>query len=455
MRSIFREYDIRGIFQKELNEETIKKIGYFLAKRVKGENIAVGYDARLSSPTIFSWLASGINHAGKRVLGMGLVPTGVNYFSNFVSFEIEDQVITPDASVMITGSHNPPEYNGLKITIEKRPFFAEDIYSLGKEVLLSNIRIPDNPLFTPIPAKERYIDYMLQEFSHLENLDKNVVVDCGNGAAGVVIEPLFDRLGLRWRGLYCEPDGRFPNHHPDPSEEENLKDLKQSLEEGDIGFAFDGDADRLGVVSKKHTFRGDELAVIIAKSMENPTVIGEVKCSQMMYDEIDKIGQAIMYKTGHSNLKVKIAQSNADFAAEVSGHLFFNDRYFGFDDAIYAALRILELIASGVDLDSELEKMPRLFNTPEIKIETSEEKKFLIVDELKRRLKSPPENFPVIRNLIDVDGVRIVFDEGWALVRASNTTPVLVTRFEAKDAALAKEYQDVVMELLQQIKDQT
>ncbi|MRI59049.1 MAG: phosphomannomutase/phosphoglucomutase [Epsilonproteobacteria bacterium] len=451
MRSIFREYDIRGIFEKELNEDIVKKIGYHLGRRIDGDYVAVGYDARLHSPTLFGWLASGLNKAGKRVLGMGMVPTGVNYFSNYIKFDVEGKNVTPSASIQITGSHNPPEYNGFKITIDKKPFFGDDIYALGEDVLASDISIEDDERSIPIPVKERYIDYMLEEFDHLRGLEQDIAVDCGNGVAGVVLEPIFEGLGLSYRSLYCEPDGTFPNHHPDPSEEENLKDLKELLDEKTIGFAYDGDADRIAVLTKKHNFKGDELAVIFARHMDDPVVVGEVKCSQAMYDEIDKIGKAIMYKTGHSNLKVKIAEVDADFAAEVSGHLFFNDRYFGFDDAIYATLRVLELIQKGVDLDKEIERLPKLYNTPEIKLPTTEDRKFLIIEELKKRLSNPPSSFPPIRQIIDVDGVRVVFDDGWALVRASNTTPVLVTRFEAKDAQKARVYQEAMMGLLKDL----
>ncbi|BCD68524.1 phosphomannomutase/phosphoglucomutase [Nitratiruptor sp. YY09-18] len=452
-KTVFREYDIRGIFAKELDEAMTKKIGYFLAKKVPGEYIAVGYDARAHSPTLFGWLTSGINAAGKRVLGMGMVPTGVNYFSNYQTFMINDQKVTPSASVMITGSHNPPEYNGFKITVDKKPFFGSDIYTLGEEVLGSNIVIPDREDFYPINAKERYIAYMLENFAHLQNFGQKIAIDCGNGVAGIVVEPILQNLGIMYEGLYCEPDGRFPNHHPDPSEEENLRDLEQIMKQKNIslGFAFDGDADRIAVLTQQHNFKGDELAIVFAKTMQNPTVIGEVKCSQVMYDEINKIGKAIMYKTGHSNLKVKIAQTSADFAAEVSGHLFFNDRYYGYDDAIYAMLRVLELVYRGVDLDAEVASLPKVYNTPEIKIHTSEETKFAIIEKLKEALIAPPTDFPKMQDIIDVDGVRIMFDEGWALVRASNTTPVLVTRFEAKSPELAKLYQQKTIELLKKV----
>jgi phosphomannomutase/phosphoglucomutase len=451
MRSIFREYDIRGIFEKELSEAIVKKIGFFLAKRIDGEFVAVGYDARLHSPTLFEWLTSGLNAAGKRVLGMGLVPTPVNYFSNYQNFEIEGKAITPSASVMITGSHNPPEYNGFKITIDKKPFFGEDIYALGEEVLSSDIDIPDDPRFIEIDAKRRYIDYMIENFAHLKGFEKRIAVDCGNGAAGVVVEPIFKALGFSYEGLFCEPDGTFPNHHPDPSEEKNLKDLKKALTRADLGLAFDGDADRIAVLTKKHNFAGDELAVLFAKKMKEPVVVGEVKCSQVMYDTIDTFGKAIMYKTGHSNLKVKMKEVGADLAAEVSGHIFFADRYFGYDDAIYAALRVIELVHEGMDIDAEVEALPKVYNTPEIKLETTESEKFAIIERLKEALRNPPKEFPNIKRIIDVDGVRVIFEDGWALVRASNTTPVLVTRFEAKSEEKAKEYQDAITQLLKKV----
>ncbi len=450
IKSIFREYDIRGIFQKELSEELVKKIGFFLGKRVKkiGDFVSVGYDARVHSPILFKWLTSGFNKAGVKVLNMGLVPTPVNYFSSFNEFDVDGKKVLPSASVMITGSHNPPEYNGFKITLDKNPFFGKDIYELGKEVTQSKILIEDNEENFFIDAKDRYIEYMVKNFSHLTSLDKKIVIDCGNGVAGVVLEPIFKKLNIDYKALYCNPDGTFPNHHPDPSVEKNLKDIKEALKEADIGFAYDGDADRIAFLTKEHNFKGDELAIIFAKNMKNPVVVGEVKCSQVMYDEINKIGKAIMYKTGHSNLKVKMKEVGADLAAEVSGHIFFADRYFGYDDAIYATLRILELIKKGVDFDSEIKKLPKVFNTPEIKIKTTEEKKFKIIEKLKDALKNPPSDFPKIKDIIDIDGVRVVFEDGWALVRASNTTPVLVTRFEAKSKEKAEFYQNKILEIL-------
>jgi len=444
--SIFREYDIRGIYNKDLNEQSVKLIGYFLGKKIKelGGKVAVGFDARSHSPILRDYLVSGLNKAGCKVYDMGLVATPVNYFANFAGS-------TPiNASIMITGSHNPKEYNGFKITLDKKPFFGADIYALRDEILANeDIEIPTNTTKEEINTKEEYIDYLTNEFAHLKRFDKKIVVDCGNGVAGVVLEDIFKNLELDYKGLYCEPDGTFPNHHPDPSIEENLADAKKALENADIAFAYDGDADRVAVITKSGSIKGDELAVIFAKYMDNPVVIGEVKCSQIMYEQIEKNGgKAVMYKTGHSNIKVKMNEINANLACEVSGHIFFKDRYFGFDDAIYATLRVLELLKQGVDLEAELKSLPKLFSTDELKVQTTDEAKFIIIENIKEQLKNPPENFPAIKDIIDIDGLRINFENGWALVRASNTTPVLVTRFEAKSKEDLERYQEVVKELI-------
>ena len=449
--SIYREYDIRGIYEKELNEESVVRIGYALASKIEGEYVAVGYDARSHSPILFEYLTRGLNAGGKKVLGMGLVPTPVNYFTNYQKWD----GITPSASVMITGSHNPSEYNGFKITVDKAPFFSEDIYALGRECEAMDMPAEVERDVTEIDAVSRYVDYIVNAFSHLKGMDTKIVYDCGNGVAGVVTEDIFSRLELKTKGLYVDPDGTFPNHHPDPSVEHNLEDVKKLLAtDGDIAFAYDGDADRIAVLTHKNNIKGDMMALLYSLKMDKPTVIGEVKCSQVMYDELERRGAtAIMYKTGHSNLKVKMRETNADLACEVSGHVFFKHRYFGYDDAIYATLRMLELVHDGIDLDAELAKLPVVYSTEELKVETTEAQKFKIIDKVKELLKNPPADFPTIKDIIDVDGVRINFEKGWGLVRASNTTPVLVTRFESTEAEEAKNYEDSINNLIQKAKD--
>ncbi|TQV64338.1 MAG: phosphomannomutase/phosphoglucomutase [Sulfurovum sp.] len=451
MQNIFREYDIRGIFGSDLNEQSVKLIGYFLGKKIKelGGVVSIGYDARLHSPILKDYLASGLNESGCKVLDMGMVATPVNYFSNFVKpLESEDEV---NGSIMITGSHNPPEYNGFKITIDKKPFFGEEIYALGREVEEHfEMEMGNDNSTTLIDTKSAYIEYITNHFLHLKALDKEIVIDGGNGVVGTVLPQIFDNLGLKYRTLFINPDGTFPNHHPDPSEEKNLIDVKAELAKGgDIAFAYDGDADRIAVMTNKYNIKGDQMALLFASAMQTPTVIGEVKCSQVMYDELEKRGaKAIMYKTGHSNLKVKMRETNAHLACEVSGHIFFADRYFGYDDAVYATLRMLELVADGVDLDKEIESLPKVYSTEEIKVKTTDKEKFAIITKLKELLKTPPADFPKIKDIIEVDGVRVNFEKGWGLVRASNTTPVLVTRFESTDENMVKWYENSLNELI-------
>ncbi len=448
MKHIFREYDIRGIFKKDLNEDTVKKIGYFLGKKIKGEYIFVSYDARTHSPVLHNWLVSGLNKADKKVISGGMLPTGTNYFANFRPLCLEGTGRVKIAgSIQITGSHNPPEYNGFKITVDKKPFFGKDIYSLGDEILNGNIEIEDNEEVIKYDLKSDYVDFIVNQFSHLKGLDLNAVFDCGNGVAGVVLRDILEGIGIEnYEILFEKPDGTFPNHHPDPTVEENLKDVKEALKNRNFAFAFDGDADRIAFLDKKYNYKGDILAYFFAKNMKNPCVISEVKATQVMYDEINKFGRAIMYKTGHSNLKTLLKKENCDLAAEVSGHIFFNDRYFGIDDAIYVTFRIIELIAKGFDFVKEFEKLPKVYNTDELKVKTTEDKKFEIIDNLKKYLEENKEKLN-IKQIIDVDGVRVIFEKGWGLVRASNTTPVLVTRFEAK----SKESLEEIKEKLQNI----
>ncbi len=451
MKHIFREYDIRGIFNKDLNEDVVKKIGYFLGKKINGDYVFVSFDARTHSPVLHNWLVSGLKKAGKKVISGGMLPTGANYFANFRSLCIEGiGKVDIGGSVQITGSHNPPEYNGFKITIDKSPFYGKDIYELGDKIIKSDIKIENNESVIKYDLRSDYIDYMANQFSHLKGLEINGVFDCGNGVAGVVLRDILERIGIEnYEILFEKPDGTFPNHHPDPTIEENLRFVKETLKKRKFAFAYDGDADRIAFLDQKYNYKGDILAYFFAKNMKNPCVISEVKATQIMYDEINKFGKAIMYKTGHSNLKTLLKKENCDLAAEVSGHIFFNDRYFGIDDAIYVTFRIMELIKNGFDFIAEFKKLPKVYNTDEMKIKTTEEKKFQIIERLKKYLNENKEKLH-IKNIIEVDGVRVVFENGWGLVRASNTTPVLVTRFEAKSKEKLNEIQSTFQKILQQ-----
>ncbi|AQW87752.1 phosphomannomutase/phosphoglucomutase [Campylobacter pinnipediorum subsp. caledonicus] len=452
LENIFREYDIRGIYEKDLNETSVKAIGYALGIKMKKlgvKNLSIGYDARLSADNLFKFLLSGINKAGEiEVFDIGLAPTPVGYFSVYAGFF--------DANIMITGSHNPKDYNGFKITIKKDSYFGKDLQILKQDVLeiIKNKEIIEDN-FNPkkFDILTRYIDFFIKEFFHLKDFNLPFLVDCGNGAIGVTLEPILKALNLNAKILYPNPDGNFPNHHPDPSEKENIKELLSMIEnkQYNLGFAFDGDGDRIAVITDKHNIKGDELAYLYTLNMKNPRVLGEVKCSQSMYDEISKIGEVFMGKTGHSNIKKMMKELNIDLAAEVSGHIFFKERYFGFDDALYAMMRVIELLQKGFDLDKELNKLPTLFSTDELKIKVNEEDKFKIVESFKNSIKSNQTNLPKIESIIEIDGIRIKFKDGWALVRASNTTPIIVTRFEATNENFLKEIQTKTTELLEAI----
>lgn len=466
LNHIFREYDIRGIFEQDLNEAVVFEIGALLGREIIVQNLPkcvhIGYDARTHSPKLFEWLKSGFVSVGVEVYALGLVPTPVAYFATFNTI---DSISCPN-SVMITGSHNPPQYNGFKITLNQKPFYGQMIRDLGAKLQSSNSHsnISESSLaktsqstpHTPLNALGAYIDYLTHAFNSLKDFPYPIAVDCGNGVGGVAIKQVLENLNISYTPLYFEPDGSFPNHHPDPSEEENLHDLKEKMKADciPIGIAFDGDADRLALLTSNYNYKGDELAILFAQEMKRhhlePIVIGEVKCSQVMYDEINKIGKAVMYKTGHSNLKVKLKELNAHLAAEMSGHIFFNDRYFGYDDALYSSLRALELFLhdSPSELEQRILSLPKLFSTDEEKITTTESLKFPLIDALKQALKTPPSDFPPIREIVDIDGLRVIFESGWGLVRASNTTPVLVTRFEANSLELCLEYKNKLLSLL-------
>lgn len=433
IKKIFREYDIRGLYPQELNASTTSAIAKALASVFKARGarrISIGMDARTHSQELFGYLSKGLAGAGLEVFDIGLVPTPVGYFSVFAGHF--------DANIMITGSHNPKEYNGFKITIGTDSFFGEDLqrlYASVAQILKENSADADESAEVfKFDILSLYVEYLLSQFSHLKGLQTSIVADCGNGAAGVALEPIVKGLGLKCKILYAKPDGEFPNHHPDPSEKENLKDILAVLDKGqaEIGFGFDGDADRIAVLSKERNIKGDELAYLYSLVMKSPKILGEVKCSQNIYDAIDKSGgHSYMGKTGHSNIKKAMKELGIDLAAEVSGHIFFKERYFGFDDAIYAMLRVLELLAKGIDLDAELKRLPVVYNTDEIKFNTTDEDKFNIINALKASLADGIDELGEILDIVDIDGVRVRFKSGWALARASNTTPVIVMRFEA------------------------
>ena len=457
-KTIFRQYDIRGIINEDLNSLNSKLIGYFLGLTIKEkiENspyIIVGYDIRTHSNMLFEALISGLNQSGCKVLNIGLVATGVNYFAAYQEYKINNQTIKPNASVMITGSHNAKKYNGFKITINNEPFFGDELLALYYKILKNiNIKINDNFNFIEIDAKSLYVDYMINQFSHLKNFKTSFAVDCGNGVANTVLCEILDKLNLNYQGIHLTPDGEFPNHHPDPTNEKNLEDLKTLLKDDcNLGFAYDGDADRIAVLTQKYNIKGDMLALLFSKTMKNPVIIGEVTYSQNIFDELNHETKTIMDKTGYSNLRLKLKELNADLAAEVSGHIFFNDRYYGFDDAIYATFRVLELLYNKIDLDFELDKLPKVYTSENIEIEVSEKNKFQIIKKIEEKLNQIQRGFPIIKDILKIDGLRINFEYGWALIRASNTNALIMTKYEATSYATAMSYKKAVENIINEV----
>ena len=427
---IFREYDIRGVYNEEFDADFAYVLGLayatFVIRKYKIDHplITIGNDARLSSPEIVEKLSEGLTQKGCKVLKLGLVTTPISYFSTFT---LEDVL----GSIMVTGSHNPSNYNGFKISVGKTTIHGHDIKDLEKIILSENYVDDAVGSMDNFEILTSYTSRYREEFGQLKNIP--IVIDCGNGAAGSVVRRLYEAVGLKPYFLYEEPDGRFPNHHPDPTVEENLVDLANKVKEvgAVIGIGFDGDADRIGLVDHEGTMiYGDEILAFCARAVlkenKGQKIIGDVKCSDRVFDDIEKQGgQPIMWKTGHSLIKEKVRNENAPFGGEMSGHIFFNDRNYGYDDAPYAGLRIVEILANEGKNFRQLLDLPPAFNTPEIRINTTEDKKIKIVEEVKKFFVN--SNYDI--NLID--GIRISFDDGWALVRASNTQPVLVMRFEA------------------------
>ena len=457
-KTIFRQYDIRGVVNDDLTQENSKLIGYFLGLTIKEKiktipYIIVGYDIRTHSNMLFEGLISGFNLSGCKVLNIGLVATGVNYFASFQEFLVNNETIKPNASVMITGSHNAKKYNGFKITIYNEPFFGDELLALYERILKNqNIEIPLNLDFIEIDAKELYVDYMVKQFSHLKDFKIPFALDCGNGVANTVLCEILDKLNLNYQGLHLTPDGEFPNHHPDPTNEKNLEDLKTLLKDDcNLGFAYDGDADRIAVLTQKYNIKGDMLALLFSKTMKNPVIIGEVTYSQNIFDELNHDTKTIMDKTGYSNLRLKLKELNADLAAEVSGHIFFNDRYYGFDDAIYATFRVLELLYKGIDLDFELDKLPKVYTSSNIELEVEEKNKFLIIKKIEEKLNQIQRGFPIIKDILKIDGLRINFEYGWALIRASNTNALIMTKYEATSYATAMSYKKAVENIINEV----
>ena len=448
-QSIFREYDIRGIADQDLPDELLELLGKALATyliRHSGYNIVLGRDCRLSGPRIHAALLKGLLAAGAHVSDVGVVPTPVLYYAA-VHFKA-------DGAIMITGSHNPPEFNGFKIVCGSSSLHGDQIQQIYKLIQGADFEKGQGTI-KDLDAVTPYVDEISSQFRFERKI--KVVFDAGNGTAGPVLSLLAKKLNLDVTELFYAVDGHFPHHHPDPAIPENLKPLIEAVkaQSAELGLAFYGDADRIGVVDENGAaIFGDMLLLIFGREIlirkPGSTVIGEVKCSQTMYDKLKEFGgNPIMFRTGHSLIKAKMKEERAELAGEMSGHIFFGDRYYGYDDAIYTACRLLEIVAkSGKPLSAELAGIPKPVSTPEIRVPCPDDKKFTVVKKVTEQARKDYAT-------VEIDGVRVVFDGGWGLVRASHTQPALAMRFEATNDSLLKKYRTYLEGLVEQARKDT
>ncbi|NOT58089.1 MAG: phosphomannomutase/phosphoglucomutase [Deltaproteobacteria bacterium] len=445
--AIFREYDIRGIADQDFDTSFAHALGqaYGTYVRTQGKKrIAVGRDCRLTSDKYAEALRRGLRSTGINVVDIGTCPTPLMYFSLF-HYDL-------DGGLQVTGSHNPADHNGFKMCIGKFTIHGEEIQELRK-LIESGRFAAGQGTEEQLPIIAPYQDFLIKQFGQLSR-KINVVIDAGNSTAGPVAPRIFQAMGCQLTALFCDLDGRFPNHHPDPTIPENLTQLIATVKEtgAEIGVAYDGDADRVGLVDRHgRIVWGDEMMVLFARDIlrhhPGATIVSEVKCSQRLFDDVAKQGgNPIMWKVGHSLLKAKMRETGAKLGGEMSGHIFFADRYFGYDDAIYASCRMLEILAtSGKELTELLADLPPSFTTPEIRVDCSDDQKFHIAEKVRDHFRGKYE-------IVDVDGVRVKFPDGWGLVRASNTQPVLVLRFEAKTQAQLAEYRTLVEQVVEKVK---
>ncbi len=443
-QSIFKAYDIRGIVDEGLTGETIFSIGKAIGSEAivqKQTEICIGYDGRLSSPSICDKLIRGINSTGINTINIGLVTTPILYFSTFF--------LEADSGVMITGSHNPPNYNGFKMVINKTTLSSDDIQKL-KQRILDDDFITGKGESRNKDVKTAYKDKILSTIKLKRKM--KVAIDCGNGAAGVIAKELFQELGIDTHMMYDEVDGNFPNHHPDPSKPNNLEELIDVVKNTDceLGLAFDGDADRLGVVNKNgEIIYPDRQLMLFAKSILKDNtgrkIIFDVKSSRYLHTWISNNGgEPVIWKTGHSLIKKKMKEDNAILAGEMSGHTFFNDKWYGFDDGIYAGARLLEILShENQEIEKVLTELPKGFSTPEINIPLNEGEQHSIIHSLQQEA-----HFEKALEVIKIDGLRVEYKHGFGLMRASNTTPVIVLRFEAETEQALLDIQDDFREKL-------
>ena len=440
---IFREYDIRGLHESELSNETAEAVGHAFATRIKtegGTKVALGQDVRPSSARLARHAEAGMMRAGLAVQRVGVVPTPALYYA------VASRGL--DGGMQITGSHNPPEFNGFKLAKQKLPLYGAEILEMRRAIQAGELATAPGGSWTDAPILDDYRAMLIERCTSPKGL--KVVLDCGNGCAGTVVPQVFERMGHTVIPLFVELDGSFPNHLPDPTVPALLVDLQKKVKEtgADLGIGFDGDADRIGAVTGSgRIVWGDQLLALFARDVltrvPGGTIIFDVKCSQALPEDIlAHGGKPMMWKTGHSLIKQRLAETGAPVAGEMSGHMFFSEGFFGFDDALFAAGRLLRYVAStGQTLDQLVASMPQYFSTPETRLACPEERKFQIPELLKA-------TFAGKGRVIDIDGIRVEFGDGWGLVRASNTQPVLVVRFEARTEARLAEIRDMMMTAL-------
>ena len=445
-QEIFREYDIRGVVDEDFDLADVEALGQGFGTyldRHGGKRAVIGRDCRLSSQGIRDALVKGLVRAGVQVTDLGVCPTPVLYFAL--------HRLETDGGLMITASHNPPQYNGFKVCLGTGTIFGSDIQDFRRLLETGDFVAGEGSLNKYDIIKE-YSDYLVKNINISRPV--KIAVDAGNATGGVVAGPILERLGCPARELFFEMDGRFPNHEPDPTIPENMAALAETVvREGlELGIGFDGDADRIGVVDEQgRIIYGDMLMLIFAREIleghRGGTFVGEVKCSHILFNDIEaRGGRPVMWRAGHSLIKQKLKDEKGLLAGEMSGHMFFADRYFGYDDAIYSACRLLEIVARRDEPVSHyLADLPETYNTPEIRVQCPEDKKFQLVEMVKEALRQDHE-------IIDVDGVRVVFPDGWGLLRASNTGPILVLRFEAQSEARLQEIRSLVEGVLEREK---
>jgi len=442
----FREYDIRGVAGSEITGELARHLGRAFASMLPDGDerpVVCGRDVRLSGAMLQEQVIRGLRDGGIDVIDIGVVPTPLAYFAVYH--------LNAAGCVMVTASHNPGEYNGFKMMIGRESLHGSDIQNLKALILDLPEKAAKAGEYSEYNITPDYADFVGRDIRLERSL--KVVIDAGNGPSGIIAGPIYRKLGCEVIELYCDPDGTFPNHHPDPTVEANMRDISATVRKhgADLGIAFDGDGDRIGVVDENgKIIWGDMLLLLLSRHLlkEHPgaTIISEVKCSQHMYDDIRKHGgKPIMWRTGHSPIKAKMKETGALLAGEMSGHMFFADRFFGFDDAVYAGARVMQVIAEHTGpASSLLDGVPKSAITPEIRIDCPDERKFQVVDEAIRNFREAGYE------IIDVDGMRILFEDGWGLLRASNTQPGLVLRFEASSEKSLKQMRELIEGWLEQ-----